>query len=235
MSTGGVTRGRNGAAGAAVMAQGRFMVLAGIDGSGKSSVLSRLDVHGLLTTNWCELRGHQETAALAPRNPTGVKNRLPPLSRAMFIGGHLVAQYEQLVRPSVEAGHSVLLDSYYYKVLAKELVLRASHPSLAELCAELPEPDCVIFVDVPPQVSFRRKDGRVSSYERFMRDSPHQDYVTFQSMVRDIIMRRVTEVPDHHIVDGDKPLSEVLESVRAIAESRLHRSTRSDDAAEPCP
>jgi hypothetical protein len=40
-----------------------------------------------------------------------VKQALPPLSRAMFIGGHLVGQYEHLIRPRLSQGLSVVLNS----------------------------------------------------------------------------------------------------------------------------
>ncbi|MYU48026.1 hypothetical protein GTV15_14290 [Streptomyces sp. SID7803] len=99
---------------------GLFIVLLGIDGSGKTSLLSALSDNNLTTVSWRELRHHELPSVMAPDAPTDVKNRLPDLPRAMFIGGHIVAQYEHLVRPNITAGRNVLLDSYWYKVLAKE-------------------------------------------------------------------------------------------------------------------
>lgn len=159
--------------------KGRFIVLLGIDGSGKTSLLRALAARGLRTAQWQQLRDHDVPAALAPTAPTAVKNGLTPLARAMFIGGHLVAQYEYLVRPQIETGRTVVLDSYYFKVLAKERILGVAHPALVDLCAELPQPDLLLHLDVTPQESRRRKQGRISSYEHFEPDET--TYLTFQT------------------------------------------------------
>lgn len=182
---------------------GRFLVLLGIDGSGKSTLLSSLADAGVQTASWHELRSHEVPATLAPDAPTAIKNRLTPLARAMFIGGHLVAQYEYLVRPRIEAGVTTVLDSYYYKLLAKERLLGFADGALESLCIELPQPDGIIYVDVDPRESFRRKAGRLSPYEHFD-DASEESYVTFQSQLARALLTATDSAPDHVILDGTK-------------------------------
>lgn len=158
---------------------GSFIVLVGIDGSGKSTLLERLAEAGVRTSSWNDLRSHDVPAMLAPDAPTAIKARLTPLARSMFIGGHLVAQYEYLVRPALEQGDDVLLDSYYFKLLAKERLLGFVQPALEELCRQLPQPDGLILIDTPPELSWSRKAGTLSVYEHF--GTPTEtNYLAFQ-------------------------------------------------------
>lgn len=182
-------------------------MLLGIDGSGKSTLLAELATAGVATASWQDLRSHEVPAMLAPDAPTSIKGRLTPLARAMFIGGHLVAQYEYLVRPSVASGTTTLLDSYYYKLLAKERLLGFAHPSLEALCAELPQPDHVIYVSVDPKESLRRKQGEISSYEHFTSTGP-SSYLEFQRALDKAMLASLANV-SHVVLDGSLPQSEL--------------------------
>lgn len=190
-------------------APGRFLVLLGIDGSGKSTLLSGLASAGVQTASWQDLRSHDVPATLAPDAPTAIKNRLTPLARAMFIGGHLVAQYEYLVRPRLEAGVTTVLDSYYYKLLAKERLLGFAHPALEDLCAELPQPDGIIYLEVNPRESLRRKAGRLSPYEHFD-DAGGDSYVAFQSQLARALRSATDDAPERVTLDGSKTRDSLL-------------------------
>jgi thymidylate kinase len=197
----------------------RFLVLVGIDGSGKTTLLRALNISGLITTSWRELRSHEVPATLAPDAPTRIKNRVPLLSRAMFIGGHLVAQYEYLVRPALEDGANVMLDSYYLKLLAKERIFGTAHPALEELCHELPLPDGVIYVDVPPSVSFRRKAGNISPYE-YIGTLSERSYVEFQSMVANEMKAMIAYLPSVTI-PGTLPIPDLRQAAVLAAETLM--------------
>ncbi len=202
-------------AGSPRAAGGRFLVLVGIDGSGKTSLLSALADLGMLTGSWRDLRDHDLPQAMAPDAPTQIKTRLNPMPRTMFVGGHLVAQYEYLVRPAVEAGTDILLDSYWYKVLAKERLLGRLHPSLTELCRALPVPDAVVFLDVDPRVALRRKGGRVTAYE-CLGAPGDESFLRFQTLLRQEIMADLASVPQVHRVDADADPGAVLDQVVAL-------------------
>lgn len=205
-------------------APGRFLVLLGIDGSGKTTLLSGLADAGVQTASWHELRSHEVPATLAPDGPTAIKNRLTPLARAMFIGGHLVAQYEYLVRPRIEGGVTTVLDSYYYKLLAKERLLGFAHSALENLCVELPHPDGIIYVDVDPRESFRRKEGRLSPYEHFD-DASEESYVTFQSQLARALLTATSNAPGSVILDGSKSrdalVSDALHAITTITNQEI--------------
>lgn len=197
--------------------KGRFIVLVGIDGSGKSSLLASVDVPGLTRTSWRDLRGCEMSSALVPEAPTAIKSRLTGLARAMFIGGHFVAQYEQLVRPELERGRDVLLDSYWYKVLAKERILGELHPALTELCLLLPVPDAVILVEVEPSTAFIRKRGRPTSYE-YLHTCDLNGFVRFQERLREELDKELADHPAVHRVDGGRDIASVRRSAVELIE-----------------
>lgn len=197
-----------------------FVVLLGIDGSGKSTLVERLELPELVVTDWRELRNHELPQMLVPDAPTYIKASLPSLSRAMFVGGHLVAQYEYLVRPRLAAGHSVALDSYYFKLLEKERMLGFAHPSLEFLCQELPQPDLCVFIDVPPEVSYRRRNGTVSPYE-YYDDGSKDDYVRFQTDLRERLLASLGAQQEYIAIDGDCSPDELLQTVTSALQKAL--------------
>jgi thymidylate kinase len=148
-------------------------------------------------------------------SPTEVKNRIQPLSRAMFIGGHLVAQYEYLVRPLLDEGADVVLDSYYYKLLAKERLFKVCDPVLERLCSELPQPDLVIVLHVSPADSYLRKDGLLSPYEYIGRPTP-EDYIRFQTALAQGIWDLLDGHPFVQEVRSDRPPETIADQVCRI-------------------
>ncbi|GAA2280242.1 hypothetical protein GCM10010402_41240 [Actinomadura luteofluorescens] len=205
--------------------RGRFMVLTGIDGSGKSSLLSLIAIASLTTAGWRDLRHHELPAVMAPDEPTLIKNSMSSLPRAMFIGGHIVAQYEHLVRPQLELGVDVLLDSYWYKVMAKEHILGTSHPILADLCGALPVPDAVILLEVDPRVAYLRKRDSLTSYE-CMGTTDMKGFIRFQGRLRDRLEEELAGHPALYRVDADRDLRSVLRSATDVVQQCAPTSAR---------
>jgi thymidylate kinase len=201
----------------ASLTRGRFIVLVGIDGSGKTTLLDAMSRAGVHTTSWHDLRAHDVPAMLAPDAPTAVKSRLTPLARSMFIGGHLVAQYEYLVRPTLEQGTDVVLDSYYYKLLAKERQLGLAHPSLEALCDELPRPDALILIDTPPETSWSRKKDALSSYEYFGPVPSEASYLRFQRGIAEALHTAALSMPSVLLDGCTEPDDLLLDALGAVA------------------
>lgn len=187
-----------------------FVVIVGIDGSGKTSLVNRLKQQGFEPRTWRDLQQIPEAAHLAPPRPTLVRSILSPLPRAIFVGGHFVAEYEYLIRPRLENGQSVLFDSYYFKGLGKETIYKVVHPVFFEICRALPKPDVVFYLDVDPVIAFCRKK-RLSPYE-YLVSPTEDDFVAFQRQLARLL-KATTNGIYTKVIDANQPLDEVELSV----------------------
>lgn len=160
---------------------GRFFCLLGADGSGKTTLLNALkDRHPeIVTVHWKQLSSVTLLPTLLPGlDPPETLRSLKPFSRAAQLCYLAALEYEMLVQPAVEAGKTVLVDSYWYKFVAKMRVLDMAAPFLCQVCTSLPAPDCILYLDTPLETARDRKsnmnffdcNGHVESFVAFQRD-----------------------------------------------------------------
>jgi dTMP kinase len=143
-------------------APGWLIVLEGIDGSGKSTVLRRLAEH-------CAKRGLGAVVSGEPtRGPWGMKLRQSMLEGRLTLEEELglflkdrAEHVENLVRPSLRDGKVVLLDRYYFSTAAYQGARGVEPDSiLAENEKFAPEPDLVILLDFDPAAGLDRIRAR---------------------------------------------------------------------------
>jgi thymidylate kinase len=175
-------------------ARGKLGVLVGMDGSGKSTVLRSLREQGCIVADWKDLRSHEEVAFWAPQRPREVRAKLKPMSRAMFVASHLVAEYEYVIEPALSMGQNVLADSYYFKWLAKESIYEQTHAIFYTVCDALPKPDLVIVLELSPELAFRRKIVGLSPFEYFEQPTL-ADFAQFQRNVMGVILEKARDMP----------------------------------------
>jgi len=148
---------------------GQFVVIVGIDGAGKSTVVDNLASNTCVVT-WQEVLEIDALAhaygdpKLAQKFPQ-IREQLRPRTRAFEFLMFFAAMYEYLIQPRLADGRDVIVDSYYYKQLAKESVLGKAHPSLYVGARTLPSPDHVFLLDVAPEVAYARKGGLPTTSE----------------------------------------------------------------------
>ncbi len=174
--------------------QGNFGVLVGIDGCGKSTLLKSIKNRKLMISDWKELRVFEEVAFWAPPRPRDVRGILKPMSRAMFVASHLVAEYEYLIEPAIHQGLSVLIDSYYFKWLAKESIYKQTHDMFFSICDFLPRPDVIIHLNIPPEDAYQRKKDNLSPFE-YYKEPTLDDFVDFQTKVVNNIFYNSRDIP----------------------------------------
>jgi thymidylate kinase len=202
------------------MEYGKFVVLLGIDGAGKSTVLEELRRRGTPVVSWqmtlgiTDLRhayGHPDIIAEYPM----IRAKLRPRTRALEFLMFYAAMYEYLIEPTLHEGKTIVADSYFYKQLAKEEVEGRSHPLLFQADNGLPEPDHVIFLDVPPEVAYRRKRGEVSVAEA----GEGRDEAGFVGLQRELAKRmdaRTAHLTVSHIDAARLPPAALAEQVAPL-------------------
>jgi dTMP kinase len=143
--------------------RGIFLVLEGIDGSGKS-------VQAELLADWLEQRGLDVVRTREPTDGSwGQRFRAwaderseasPEEVLELFLEDR-AEHVAQVIRPSLEAGKVIVCDRYSPSTLAYQAaqgVDRATLEARIRACA-FPEPDLVVWLRVPVAAALARKKG----------------------------------------------------------------------------
>lgn len=202
--------------------RGRFLVLEGIDGSGKSSVAARLAEH-------LERSGRK---VLRTREPGGTaigeKVRDILLDRAheamvpwteLFLYMAARAQLvDQVVRPALSAGIHVLCDRYYYSTAAYQgaagRIGVATVLDIAERIAKFVKPDRVLLLDLAPAVARARAGDR--------NDRVEAKGAGYQEKVRRGFLRMArADRRRFRVIDAAMPADAVFEAAREAVDLAL--------------
>jgi len=204
-------------------ARGRFISIEGIEGSGKSTLRA-----GLVA----ELRGYAAgpIPTVETREPGGTA--LGERVRALFLdpAGRIEARAEalllnaaraQLVRetiaPALAAGNWVVSDRFSTSTLAYQGYGRGLEldglRSLAAFATGGLEPDLVLLVDIPPEVSRERLRGRPGADDRVEREDD-----AFHARVRAGYLELAAGDARMRVLDGMLAPDELLRAAFAHVE-----------------
>jgi thymidylate kinase len=189
-----------------------FVVLEGIDGSGKST-LARM-IADKLTTKVPSVRVYHK---LSPDfDDPYVRRQMRKLRDVMVVpaeeqhhlstlGDHhwlfLAAAWFSAVQPNRlrtarASGELVLMDGWYYRLIAKFLYKGGfDHDWLFSLFSTVSEPDLVVILDVEPETAWKRRPtftpNELGVYERGGGDgapSEFEMYCRYQGALRQILL-----------------------------------------------
>lgn len=196
---------------------GSIVVLLGFDGSGRSSVLQRLSQEGYHVSTWRRLQDIAEVEFMraSSESPGRWRESLPPLTRSAYLVLALFAEYEFIIKPCLETNELVVVDSYYLRPVAKEIVKGRSSPEVLRLVYMLPPPTAVIIFDISPEICFQRKG--MPSVNEVLSEHTLADYCTFQTSVLETAMGMIDNSIVYH-VDASRSVESVYQQVRAILE-----------------
>ncbi len=170
----------------------RFFVLTGIDAAGKTTLLSHL---GRRRPDW-EI-GSYEPSDWLPNtklphfdwalqvHPRRVVHDLQPHARAALLLSIILTHFQYWIRPRLEDGKVVVMDSYYYRFCAKERRRAIVPEFFYEALRTLPDADTAIIAEVAPEIAFERK--AVLDLHEYDRNPSAEDFVRFQSDVSTIL------------------------------------------------
>jgi thymidylate kinase len=197
-----------------------FICLLGIDGSGKTTVLEALAATDpdLQIFHWKQFR----PAAQPPTVPAETKGEelaraLGSYSRASLLLYMVALEYDFGIRPALQAGQRVVVDSYWYKLAAKERLLGHSAALLYPALTALPAPQHIIFIDTPPEVAVARKP----TAPRYEGHQSTEAYLRFQTRLRSEILEFIAGVPQV-IIDGCQAIPAVQQQVLAACRALWH-------------
>jgi dTMP kinase len=214
------------------MANGRFIVLEGIDGAGTTTHTTRLS----------SFLRDQGIAVHATREPTdgpiGVLLRQILTGRLVTPsvgGGHTPPRWNTMgllfaadridhldveIVPRLTRGITVISDRYDYSSIAYQSLSASAEPDatvwLRRVNRFARRPDLTIVLDVPEAVARERRKARSGREEIFDDDA-------FQARLGDFYANVEQHFPDDRIVhiSADRPLADVATEIRALVLSTI--------------
>jgi dTMP kinase len=213
------------------MARGRFIALEGGEGAGKSTQaallsawLDSLDVPHLVTR---EPGGTPVGEAVRSVVLERTDLEMPAQSELFLYLASRAAFVDQVVRPALAAGRTVIADRFNLSTMAYQgygrgLDLEEVRRAVALATGGL-EPDLTIFFDVPvgQGVDRQRKGG-------LKPDRMEREGATFMQRVRDGYLALARTEPKVRIVSATGSPEEVHENVRRLLAAELPETFRLD-------
>jgi dTMP kinase len=190
------------------MNHGLFIVIEGIDGTGKSTQASRLG-------EWFRAQGREVVVSREPTaGPWGKKvresaasGRLSPEEELEYFLNDRRQHVEELIAPSLAAGKVVILDRYYFSTMAYQGA-RGFDPSEIRRQNEAfaPVPDRLLILDLDVDSALERIGARGDTANEFeKRENLERCHEIFLSLRGEDFVR---------VIDSHGTLDEVAERIR---------------------
>lgn len=205
-------------------ARGRFIVLEGGEGGGKSTqaraLRDALQVRGREVVLTREPGGSPLAEAIRSLVLGDWAEGIDATTEVLLIFAARAAHLRATILPALEAGRDVICDrfvdaSYAYQGAGRGLP-RERLAELERLVLGDLRPDLVLVLDVDPALGVQRIAGRGGN-NRFDAES-----LAFMQRVRAAYLERAAEAPDNHIVvDAARALETVTAELLALIETRL--------------
>ncbi|MBI2612863.1 dTMP kinase [Candidatus Kaiserbacteria bacterium] len=204
------------------MTRGKFIVLEGGEGSGKTTFGERLKLEfpEIVYTQdpGGTPLGEKIRDLLMADETAGIDARVELL---LFLAGRAQLVTE-IIKPALESGKNVIsnrfgLSSIAYQVYGRERPeLLSLYSSVSAEILQGCVPDACILLDVTPETGAARVHARPETPTRFDKES-----LDFHARVREGLKKHVGEFGKPFIIDSEKPLEEVWTEVRNIVQSIL--------------
>ena len=199
---------------------GRFITFEGIDGAGKSSHISRL-------ADWLKVRGH---AVVVTREPGGtplaealrdivLHQSMDAMTEALLVFAARRDHVQQLIRPALAAGSTVLCDRFTDATFAYQGGGRSFDRAVLEqleawVQAGL-QPDLTLWFDLPPSVAAQRR-AAARTADRF----EAEDEAFFESVRQGYECRRQAQPSRFAVLDAERTPDQVWGQVVQVLEQR---------------
>ncbi|MBV2156633.1 hypothetical protein [Kitasatospora sp. SUK 42] len=110
----------------------------------------------------------------------------------------------------------LIVDSYYYKLIAKCRLLGVEHQPIFDQWRSFPRPRGVLYLDVPPEDAWARSgEGlRINAFEHYGTTASEANFIGLQSELRTAVLAEVADLP-LTVIDGTEPPESVMAAVLA--------------------
>ena len=211
-----------------------FITLEGIEGSGKTTQICRL-------VEFFEGRGIE---CVATRQPGGTligenirsilldpaNSALEPLAELLLYMADRAQHINELIRPALKNGKTVVCDRYFDATLVYQGFARGLSIDLIgqlhQLLFDDLKPDVTLLLDLPPQVGLERAWQQLNNGQRSGDESRFEaEAVAFHEKVRSGYLQLARLEPERfRIIDAAQTQNQVFAAMRKIVSSFLKQS-----------
>ena len=154
--------------------QGKLITFCGLDGCGKSSMISLLSdelrkngVDFIVTKQPTDAMRHTEIFRTFMDSPDSSAYEYRSLS--LMAAADRIQHSNKVILPSLSQGKTVICDRYFYSCLANLRARGYSDDSwIYEIAEHIPKPDIAFFLDVPVEVAICRVRRREAEKDRYI-------------------------------------------------------------------
>lgn len=200
--------------------RGLFITFEGGEGAGKTTQIKRLAAAlGPDTIQTREPGGTPEAEAIRETFFKNNGQNWPPEALVLLMFSARVLHTENLIRPALEKGTTVLCDRYtdstrVYQGYAGNLALDKIE-AVKELSIGDFEPDLTFILDIAPEEGLKRADTRAGETTFEAKD------LTFHHKIRDGFLTIAKENPDRCVIidasqDQDTIAQQILQAVKNV-------------------
>lgn len=191
-----------------------IICITGADGCGKSTMVHALSkvFEGAYVANiWDVFEDAPTPLFTSKKSIDAYLGTLTPNARVLFLTHAL--QYS--IDKAMPGNHRILLlNAYYYKYFATELALGAAPKLIQTLASQLPQPDTVFRLVLPPELVVQRKKEYTLYECGLTQQSSAEAFITFQEKAN----AKWSMVCDPNEIQIDAKLS-VAQNVEQIIKS----------------
>ncbi|HSX28800.1 MAG TPA: dTMP kinase [Candidatus Saccharimonadales bacterium] len=204
------------------MKRGKYIVIEGLDGSGKSTQQQRL-LHTLgdQAIGVREPGGTPMAEAIRTLIKDGSIPRAPRTNVFLFSAARAELT-DTIIRPAIGAGKHVVADRNWLSTVAYQSAEGVSNmDEIYQLCKaateELFTPDLLIFIDTPVKICWQRLQKRGSTQGDYF-DELGENYF---ARVREVYLEHLQKLPRYEIVDGSGSIEEIAAKLHTLATALL--------------
>ena len=195
--------------------KGLFIVIEGIDGTGKSTQAKRLG-------EWFESQGREVVLSYEPTHgqwgkqlrDSMTEGRLSPEEELELFIKDRREHVETLIQPSLDAGKVVILDRYYFSTMAYQGARGFDPQSIRELNESFaPRPDLLLVLDLDVDTAHQRIGTRGDTTNEFeQRDTLTKCREIFLSLKDEDFVK---------VIDATADMDTVTERIRQAVEGSV--------------
>jgi len=198
------------------ISKGKFIVLEGGEGCGKSSQISRLKKElggkGFVFTR--EPGGTPVADQIREIIVTGDKDKILPETELALIYAARNEHLHRLILPALQSGKHVISDRFFLSSFVYQGAARGlSHDIIASfnnIFMQNFQPDLTLVLDLDTKVARRRVQGRNNKDERF-----EQFDSNFHNRIRAGFLSYAKNDPQIKIIDASQSLGQVAKQIRS--------------------